>query len=142
MEGRDVDAVLAIQAVSPESAQWIAADYDLLIRPATSAWIAEQSSQTVGFIVLRHVSDEVEILNIAVRPDSRRQGVASELLNIALQQSAQNGARRAYLEVRASNAAAIRFYEHHSFRASGRRPRYYSSPAEDAVILVSELRKI
>ena len=142
MEIRDVDSVLAIQATSPESAQWTATDYDVANRPATSAWIAEQSSQTLGFIVLRHVSDEVEILNIAVRPDSRRQRVASELLNIALQQSTQNGARKAYLEVRASNTAAIRFYEHHSFRASGRRARYYSTPVEDAVILVSELSKI
>lgn len=142
MESRDVGAVLAIQTASPEAAQWIAADYDAANRPATAAWIAEQSSQTVGFIVLRQVVDEVEILNIAVRPDSRRQGVASELLNTVLHWGVQNGARKAYLEVRASNTAAIRFYERHSFSMSGRRPRYYSSPAEDAVILVSELRKI
>lgn len=142
MESRDVGSVLAIQIASPEAAQWIAADYDVANRPATSAWIAERSSQTLGFIVLRHVADEVEILNIAVRPDSRRQGVASELLNIALQQGAQNGARKVYLEVRASNTSAIRFYERHSFRPSGRRACYYSSPAEDAVILVSELRRI
>lgn len=142
MDSRDINAILAIQIASPEAAQWIASDYDVANRPATCVWIAEQSSQTVGFIVLRHVLDEVEILNIAVHHHSRRQGVAAELLRVALQWAAERGAKTAYLEVRPSNTAAIRFYERHSFRASGRRTRYYSSPAEDAVILVSELRKI
>jgi ribosomal-protein-alanine N-acetyltransferase len=141
MESRDIEAVLAIQIASSEAAQWIATDYDFANRPATSAWIAEQSSRTAGFIVVRHVLDEVEILNLAVQAESRRRGVATELLHVALQWGAENGANKAYLEVRASNTAAIRFYERHSFRASGRRPCYYSSPVEDAVILVSELRK-
>jgi len=142
MENRDVDAVLAIQLASPEAAQWIATDYDFANRPATSALIAEQSSRIVGFIAARNVLDEMEILNIAVHPDSRRQGVATGLLLVALKRGADQGAKKVFLEVRASNAAAIQFYERHSFRISGRRTRYYSSPVEDAVILVSELRKI
>jgi [ribosomal protein S18]-alanine N-acetyltransferase len=142
MESRDVDAVLAIQIASPEAAQWTATDYDIANRPATSGSVAEKGSQIVGFIVARHVLDEIEILNIAVHPDSRRQGVATGLLSAALQRGIDHGARKAYLEVRASNTPAIRFYERHSFHPSGRRARYYSHPVQDAVILVSELRKI
>lgn len=141
MERRDVDAVFAIQIASPEAAQWTAADYHFADQPATAAWVAEQSSRIAGFIIARQMFDEIEILNIAVHPDLRRRGVAAELLLVALQSGAQNGAKKAYLEVRASNAVALRFYERHSFRASGRRVRYYSSPVEDAVILVCELRK-
>lgn len=142
MQSRDVDAILAIQIASPEAAQWIAADYDFANWRATAAWIVDQSSRTTAFIVVRRVLDEVEVLNLAVHPDSRRQGVATELLRTALQWAIENGGLKAYLEVRASNMAAIQFYEGHSFRASGRRARYYASPVEDAVILVSELRKI
>lgn len=142
MERRDVDAVLAIQLASPEAAQWIATDYDFANRPATSAWVAEHSSRIGGFIVARNVLDEMEILNIAVHPDSRRQGIATGLLLAVLKSGADQGAKKAFLEVRVSNAAAIQFYERRSFHISGNRTRYYSSPVEDAIILVSELRDI
>ena len=44
------------------------------------------------------------------------------------------------LEVRASNIAALRFYEHHSFEIAGRRPRYYTAPVEDALLLTATLK--
>lgn len=142
METCDLEAVLAIQLASPEAAQWTTADYDLATHPATSSWVAQREPQIVGFIVARQVLDEIEILNLAVRPDSRRQGVATQLVRAVQQWAIEHGAGKSYLEVRASNTAAIRFYERHSFRPSGRRARYYASPVEDAVILVSELRQI
>jgi [ribosomal protein S18]-alanine N-acetyltransferase len=48
-------------------------------------------------------------------------------------------AEKAFLEVRVSNLAAIRFYEHNSFEVIGRRPRYYTAPIEDALILTASI---
>jgi ribosomal-protein-alanine N-acetyltransferase len=74
---------------------------------------------------------ESEILNLAVDPGERRSGVARALLNEALA-----GAPGAwFLEVRASNAAAIRLYEQAGFERAGRRDGYYREPAEEALVM-------
>jgi len=44
--------------------------------------------------------------------------------------------------VRASNAAALRFYERHGFQITGRRPRYYDGPIEDALLLTAEIASL
>jgi len=73
---------------------------------------------------------EREILNLAVDPAERHTGVARELLKDALR------ARGAwFLEVRASNVAAIRLYESAGFSRTGRRPDYYYEPPEDGIVM-------
>ncbi|HKQ88419.1 MAG TPA: GNAT family N-acetyltransferase, partial [Candidatus Acidoferrales bacterium] len=126
MERRDVDAVVAIQSTSPEIAQWTVADYDLAHRPSTFGWVAEDGERIGGFLVAREVVDEIEILNIAVLPKLRRQGIGSELLSKALKEASVRGAMHAYLEVRASNSPAIEFYKRHDFSVLDRRVRYYA----------------
>ena len=135
IEQRDVEAVLAIQAASPGAAVWNPSDYEIESRPHTYGWVAEDARTVTGFLVARQAADEFEILNIAVSPAFRRQGVASALLSAAVNDAEGCGAKAAYLEVRASNVAAIGLYEQHGFVATGRRKGYYSSPAEDALIL-------
>jgi ribosomal-protein-alanine N-acetyltransferase len=88
----------------------------------------------VGYVFCREVAGESEILNIAVDPAGRRAGVGRVLLDAALTWAEGRGARETFLEVRASNAAAIALYERTGFRAVGRRPGYYQHPAEDAVL--------
>jgi ribosomal-protein-alanine N-acetyltransferase len=139
MEERDVEPVLAIQAESPEIAQWTAQAYRIAASPETPAWIAEQKGQAVGFLIARQVFDEIEILNLAVRPDSRRGGVANLLLREALSHGLKNGATKAHLEVRVSNAPALEFYKRNGFNETGRRPRYYSAPIEDALLLSTDI---
>jgi len=87
-----------------------------------------------GYVFCREVAGESEILNIAVDPVRRRGGVGRFLLDAALAWAEGRGARETFLEVRASNAAAIALYEGRGFRAVGRRPDYYQHPAEDAVL--------
>lgn len=135
IEERDLDAVLAIQEVSPAAAQWNPHDYAVKGQPGTNAWVAENAGAVTGFLVARQTVDELEILNVAVAPAFRRRGVASSLLGAAVSYAKGHGAKGAYLEVRASNLAAIGFYERHGFATTGRRKGYYSSPAEDALIL-------
>jgi len=132
---RDVDAVLAIQAACLEIAQWSDWDYEGVARGEMMGWVAEDEGGVAGFLVARQLVGEAEILNFAVRGDSRRQGTGTALLAQALEWSKSYGAERVILEVRASNLAALRFYERHGFVVTGKRPRYYAVPIEDALLL-------
>ena len=131
----DLDAVLAIQERSREASQWSREGYARAATGEFPAWVAEERGCVVGFLVLRTAADEAEILNIAVEPDRRRGGMASALVEGALEYSRGAGALRVFLEVRESNAAAIAFYQRHGFESAGRRPRYYQKPPEDALVL-------
>jgi ribosomal-protein-alanine N-acetyltransferase len=139
LESRDVESILAIQAACPEIAQWTAWDYDRVARGEMTGWIAEDGAVVTGFLVARRVSSDLEILNFAVEFDSRRCGVGAALLAEALQWAQTFQATQAILEVRASNLAALRFYERHKFEVVGRRPRYYTAPVEDALLLTATL---
>ena len=139
LESRDVEAILAIQAACPEIAQWTAWDYDRAARGEMAGWVAEEGAEVTGFMVARRVSSDLEILNFAVDFNSRRCGVGGALLAAALQWAQSLQATHAILEVRASNLAALRFYERHKFEVVGRRPHYYTAPVEDALLLTATL---
>jgi [ribosomal protein S18]-alanine N-acetyltransferase len=139
MEERDIESILAIQAACPEIAQWTAWDYDRVARGEMAGWTAEEDSKAVGFIVARRVVNEIEILNFAVRPGEQRHGIGAALLQETIAWGKSFSAVQVILEVRASNAAALRFYEKHKFRMAGRRARYYDSPREDALLLNAPL---
>jgi [ribosomal protein S18]-alanine N-acetyltransferase len=139
LQSRDVKAVLAIQAACPEIAQWTAWDYDRVARGEMAGWVAEEAPGVTGFLVARRLSSELEILNFAVQADSRRCGIGAALLVAGLQWAQTFRATHAILEVRASNLAALRFYERHKFEVAGRRPRYYTAPVEDALLLTVTL---
>jgi ribosomal-protein-alanine N-acetyltransferase len=136
LELRDIEDVLAIQAASPEIAQWNLWDYDRVARGAMAGWVAElDAGEMAGFLVARLVVRELEILNFAVRPAARRGGIGRALLGEALRWAKMSEAHEAFLEVRVSNVAALQFYERHNFEVTGRRPRYYTAPIEDALLL-------
>lgn len=92
------------------------------------------SKALLGYISLYHTVDELEILNIAVAPQSRRQGKGRKLLTLALQVAQKMGIERAVLEVRVHNIPALRLYEGLGFACVGRRPKYYADTGEDALI--------
>jgi ribosomal-protein-alanine N-acetyltransferase len=91
--------------------------------------------RVAAFCTVWLVLDEVHINNIAVRPQSRGRGTGQILLEFVLRLAAGLGARRATLEVRRSNAAALKLYERLGFSVAGVRRNYYSNPIEDALIL-------
>jgi ribosomal-protein-alanine N-acetyltransferase len=151
MEQRDLDAILALQRASPEIAQWTARDYVEARTASAAVFVSELSAECegespwdslAGFLATRVAADEAEILNLAVRLDARRHGVASVLLGTALDWAAARGAKKAHLEARASNAPALAFYKRHLFNISGRRPQYYSSPVDDALLLTRDLNHV
>ena len=135
MEERDIDPILAIQAACPEIAQWTAWDYDRVARGEMAGRTAEEDAKVIGFIVARRIVNEIEILNFAVHPAARGRGTGAALLQETIAWGKTFSAVQVILEVRESNAAALRFYEKHKFRVAGRRARYYDSPTEDALLL-------
>ncbi len=91
--------------------------------------------RVVGFCAFWLVFDEVHINNVAIRPAWRGQGIGTALLEHVFAAGGELGARRATLEVRASNAGARRLYARLGFQETGIRRNYYTNPIEDAVIL-------
>lgn len=87
-----------------------------------------------GYLVFWLVAAEMHILNLAVHPQRRRQGIARALLTAALAQAREQHAKMAWLEVRPSNTAALALYQSFGFQEVGRRPGYYSDNGEDALI--------
>lgn len=135
MSASDVSAAHSILEESPEASLW---PREALLESASlgNAWAAELNGQVAGILLGRVAADELEILNLAVGKEFRRRGVATQLVNAALDWSRASGALEAYLEVRASNEGGIAFYARMGFRVCGCRPNYYRNPVEDAVLLV------
>ncbi|MBW3560159.1 MAG: GNAT family N-acetyltransferase [Proteobacteria bacterium] len=91
-----------------------------------------------GFILLRSVGPEAEILTLAVAPELRRQGLGRALLDAGLSAARQHGAEAVFLEVAADNAPAAALYAASGFTAVGVRRGYYlraGGSAVDAVTL-------
>lgn len=97
--------------------------------------LAEEENAILGYGGLYMAADEGEIINVAVCPDFRRQGVADLLLTELINEGHRNGVCRFFLEVRVSNEAAIRLYEKHGFQRQGIRRNFYQKPREDAYVM-------
>lgn len=104
-----------------------------------SLWlVAMDGEKVVGYIGSQTVLGEADIMNVAVAPEYRRQGLARMLLNCLQKALAAEDVHSLTLEVRVSNAAALALYESLGYLQVGRRPNYYHKPKEDALILRKE----
>jgi ribosomal-protein-alanine N-acetyltransferase len=93
------------------------------------------TGKLVGYLVISRYVDAWHVMNVAVRPDRRRQGIASLLMNRLFDLTSGRGRRGYTLEVRVSNAGAIKLYEGLGFRPRGVRRGYYTDNREDALIM-------
>lgn len=106
-----------------------------------SLWIVAVDGDTVaGYIGSQSVMGEADMMNVAVSPSYRRQGIAEKLVVFLVENLTAQKVSSLTLEVRASNEPAIALYEKLSFVQVGRRPNYYTKPREDALILRKEWR--
>lgn len=96
-----------------------------------------QATRLQGFALLSTVLDEAELLQIGVHPDYRGRGGATELLRYVHAQLDDQGINRCLLEVRSSNAAALRLYRRLAYQEDGIRKGYYptASGSEDAILM-------
>jgi ribosomal-protein-alanine N-acetyltransferase len=105
-----------------------------LSKPTGLCLAALQGEELAGYVICARYDLDWHVMNIAVDPERRRQGIASALLS-HLYERADDRQARFTLEVRASNQAAITLYERDGFRFAGKRRRYYQDNGEDALIM-------
>lgn len=143
MRSEDVTIVAEIDRLS-FSLPWSerAFCYEIRENPTARPWVAEWRGCVVGMLVLWLVLDEAHIATLAVHPDYRRRGIGARLLTTALEAARAEGAKRAFLEVRASNLAAQAMYAKLGFVADGRRLHYYKDNGEDAVLMSLDMTSL
>ena len=148
----DLDAVMAIEGASFRTPMTAQALLEEMGREWAHIEVVRDLMRrsVVAFTNYWLVADEVHLLNLATHPEERRAGHASRLLEIArrvasrlLAHIIEVGRRRecrfVTLEVRRSNAAAVRLYRRFGFRAVGVRPNYYAEDQEDAIVMLLDL---
>lgn len=122
------------------AARWRAESMATALSAGAVAWIAEEDKGIIGMILIRHATDEMEILNLAVAPEQRRKGIATRLLMQAIRHATRLGVKTVYLEVRAENEAGREFYASHRFKVCGHRENYYTAPVDDALIMRRDVK--
>jgi ribosomal protein S18 acetylase RimI-like enzyme len=137
---------------TPRAPIWGEADFGGLVtipsaeeRKLRKAWAADEvESGIAGFAVatalcIPGTPAECELEFVLVSPQARRQGIGRILVQTAIAWARELGAQEIWLEVRESNAGALRLYERCGFVVAGRRPQYYpghyADPPEDAVLM-------
>jgi [ribosomal protein S18]-alanine N-acetyltransferase len=121
--------------------------------PGMEIWLAKYhgagSAGPLGFVILRKIADQAEIITIATKPGAQRRGVARALLNQAILELRRDRLAKLYLEVNALNKPAIMLYHSLGFKQVGIRENYYGKPASgnevqdlrsDALVMELDLR--
>ena len=90
-----------------------------------------------GFIVWRVVADEAEIITIGVRPEARKNGIATAMLTLVENDLKKRGVKKIFLEVAENNVPAKKLYEQNGFIQISIRPKYYDGI--DAIIMEKKL---
>jgi ribosomal-protein-alanine N-acetyltransferase len=133
LEATDFAQIITLEETSFSNPWTPDALTEMLSSPVTQLHVARRATrEIVAFCACWLIADELHINTLAVHVTMRRQGIATGLLRHIL---ATTGAKRATLEVRRSNQAALELYARLGFTTTAVRSRYYSQPEEDALIL-------
>lgn len=103
-----------------------------------SGVLAEDGGEIIGYGGITVAADEADVANVAVTEPYRRSGVGTAIIDELVKIARGKGAKKMYLEVRVSNAAAMLLYLKTGFRGVYARTRYYSD-GEDCLVMVKEL---
>jgi [ribosomal protein S18]-alanine N-acetyltransferase len=140
MTTADIESVIAIERASfqfPWSTRFF---LDELQVDCARSILAEVEGRIVGYVLFWFLVEEVDIHNIAVHPDFRRQGIGRLLLEEVVAAARRQERLRVTLDVRFSNASAQNLYRSFGFVTRGLRKGYYSDNGEDALVMALELR--
>jgi ribosomal-protein-alanine N-acetyltransferase len=139
---RDVDALVALEQLC-FSYPWTAEQFKLgLEREVFRIFGIKRGEEIVAYLSFYLIGQEMEILNLAVRPECRRRGLGRRLLGLVLQSCYTLGVRESLLEVRRSNQAALRLYRSYGYEDVGVRKAYYPDNNEDALLLKCDLGRL
>lgn len=136
MQFDDLDAVLSIEKevqISP----WSKSAFISSLRDLHICVVFWEDESIIGFAIMMDVADQAEILNIAVKHTRQHHGFGKKLMSYLLEYVKQTPNKKVFLEVRESNAAAIRLYTSFGFKKIFRRKNYYQTKTgrEDALVL-------
>ena len=140
LELRDLSAIEAIEKrayPTPWSRSMFASE---LAKPTSICLGAFEGDELVGYVINSRYVDAWHVMNVAVDPDRQRRGIATALLEHLFDLTREDERRGYTLEVRVSNAGAIRLYEQLGFEARGIRRGYYTDNREDALIMWRDAR--
>jgi ribosomal-protein-alanine N-acetyltransferase len=135
LELSDLDAIETIERSAyrtPWSRSMFASE---LAKPRSMSIAALDDGQLVGYLVISRYVDAWHVMNVAVAPSHRRQGIATAMLERLFESTRRDTGRGYTLEVRVSNRDAIRLYERLGFEIRGKRRGYYTDDREDALIM-------
>ena len=139
MQMQDVSAIAELEKIcfsDPWSENSIASE---LNNPLSYWLVAEEKGEIAGYVGSQSVLDAADMMNLAVSPKCRQQGIGQALVSALVEHLRQNHVIALLLEVRVSNGPAIALYKKMGFVQVGCRPKYYHNPREDALILRKEL---
>ncbi len=144
MRAADLDRVMAIDGNLSHAPLWPRSAYLVALDPHASprrvALVAEDPvAGVVAFAVASLLAPQAELETIAVAQATQRRGIARKLLSALVGELSAAAAVEFLLEVRASNNPALALYRSLGWRQTGLRPRYYSDPEEDAVLMTLPL---
>ena len=139
MNESHVAQVAELEKICFGSAAWSEKSVASELTNALAFWlVAVDGGRVAGYVGSQTVCDETDMMNVAVHPDFRRQGIGEKLV-LGLVEALKEGQNHSLaLEVRASNMPAIALYKKLGFEQLGLRPKYYRNPREDALILRKE----
>ena len=135
----DLDEVMVIERTSfrhPWSSRFFLEEMQVACARSV---LAEINGKIVGYVLFWLLPEEVDIHNIAVHTEFRRQGIGHILLQQVVEQARNRNSSRITLEVRVSNLPAQKLYESLGFSSKGLRKGYYSDDGEDALMMALEL---
>lgn len=136
MKEEDINQILEIENLSFLD-PWTQRMYLSEIRERNDSYfvMAKLEDRIIGYGGFWLIVDEMHLVNLAVHPDFRRQGIGTQIMQHLLNLAKQLKVKRATLEVRASNVIAQRFYSKFGFIAIALRKKYYPNTKEDAMIM-------
>ena len=133
--------ILEIERVSFPSPWSLSAFRQEVNCPLSRLWALLINTSFAGYICFWMFGGEIHLMNIAVHPLKRGNGLGSHLLNRMIAEGIAKGVETAWLEVRPSNVAAKGLYEKVGFKEISRRPQYYRDTNEDGIVMALSLLK-
>lgn len=109
--------------------------HDLMENEHSFYLVSEEDGFITGYGCFWFIADEAQLVNIGVRPCSRRQGIGRMLLQKGIEEALGRGMQTMFLEVRVSNLSAQKMYETFGFKNLGLRKKVYELPIEDGYVM-------
>jgi len=132
----DLDAIMQIEPTI-YSHPWTRGNFSDSLKSGYQAWVLEEDGKIIGYSLTMMVLDEAHLLNLSIAKSHQKQGLGRYLLSHMIAIARHHNAMNMFLEVRASNQAAISLYESMGFCEMSIRRGYYPANGgrEDAVLM-------